>query len=183
MGDRPKPEPFGVNHPDFEDFWASPSPTQGQGIVTTPPRKRWSKRSLGLGVLAVAYTQVAVGFIATGGSSGLLEYGYAWARNAGAPADQIVGVIFIVAAVGMMVCAIGRRWKEQLAGVGFGLSTVPVIVHMMVCFIGMILGDLEPLQYQAALGSQVGIIFIMVLLHDWPDPSPMSSREPPKEMK
>src|SRR5690606_25990116 len=60
-----------------------------------PMKRRWSKRSLGLGLLAIAYLQVAVGFIATGGTSGLLEYGYRWARDAGAPADQIVGVIFI----------------------------------------------------------------------------------------
>ena len=175
-----RPERFGVSHPDFEDFWAAP--TQGQP-VSPPPKKRWSKRSLGLGLLAISYLQVAVGFIATGGTSGLLEYGYRWAREAGAPADQIVGVIFIVCAVGMVACAIARRWKEQLAGLGYGLATVPVTIHMMVCLIGVILGDLDALQYQAALGSQVGIIFILLMLHDWTDPSPVATPvEPPKEM-
>ncbi len=149
----------------------------------TAPKKRWSKRSLGLGLLAIAYLQVAVGFIATGGSSGLLEYGYRWARDAGAPADQIVGVTFIVAAVGMVACAIARRWKEQLAAVGYGLATLPVTIHMMVCFFGMILGDLNALQYQAALGSQIGIVVILLIMHDWPDPSPMMTAvEPPEEM-
>lgn len=150
----------------------------------SPVKRRWSKRSLGLSLLAVAYLQVAVGFIATGGSSGLLEYGYRWAREAGAPADQIVGVIFIVCAVGMVACAIARRWKEQLAGLGYGLATVPVTIHMMVCFFGMVLGDLNALQYQAALGSQVGIIIIMLLLHDWPDPPATTDTvAPPEEMK
>ncbi len=182
---RPTPEKFGVAHPDHEAFWSGEESPPSRRPLPPPPatfKRRWSKRSLGLGLLAIAYIQVAVGFIATGGSSGLLEYGYRWAREAGAPADQIVGAVFIVSAVGMLVCAVGRRWKEQLAGLGFGLAALPVTLHMAVCFYGMVLGDLDVLQYQAALGSQIGIIFILILLHDWPDPSPAAEPvDPPKE--
>lgn len=144
-------------------------------------KRRWSKRSLGLGLLAVAYLQVAVGFIATGGTSGLLEYGYAWARDAGAPADQIVGVIFIVAAVTMVVCAIVRARVETAAAIGFAAATVPVTLHMVTCCIGALVGDLNLLEYQSAFGSQIGIIVILLLLHDWPDPAPTPPTPPTRE--
>lgn len=141
-----------------------------------------SKRSLGLGLLAVAYLQVAVGFIATGGTSGLLEYGYAWARNAGAPADQIVGVVFIVAAVTMIVCAVARNWRERWGSIGYAAAVIPVTLHMVTCCIGAVVGDLNILQYQAAFGSQIGIVVILLLLHDWPDPpADALTTPPPKE--
>lgn len=139
-----------------------------------------SKRSLGLGLLAVAYLQVAVGFIATGGSSGLLEYGYRWARNAGAPADQIVGVVFIVAAVTMIICAVGRHWRERLGSIGYAVAVIPVTLHMVTCCVGAVTGDLNLLEYQAAFGSQIGIVIILLLLHDWPDP-PTLQTPPPEE--
>lgn len=130
-----------------------------------------SKRSLGLALLAVAYLQVAVGFIATGGTSGLLKYGYAWARDVGFPADQFVGVLFILAAVIMIVGAVGRRWRERLATIGYTAAVIPVTIHMVTCCVGAAIGDLNLLEYQSAFGSQIGIIVILILLHDWPDPS------------
>lgn len=143
--------------------------------------RRVSKRSLGLLLLAVAYLQVAVGFIATGGSSGLLTYGYAWARDAGFPADQFVGALFIAAALTMIVCGIGRHWHERWAAVGYSAAAVPVTVHMMTCCIGALTGDLNLLEYQSAFGSQIGIIFILLLLHDWPDPAPALPVPPSRE--
>lgn len=139
-----------------------------------------SKRSLGLVLLALPYVQVAVGFIATGGSSGLLQYGYAWARRI-VPMDAIVGWLFIAAAALMIGCAIARRWREHLAGLGYGIATVPVVVHMATCCVGAALGDLSLLEYQAALGSQIGIIVILLLLHDWPDPTPAPPTPPSRE--
>ena len=138
-----------------------------------------SKRSMGLVLLAVAYVQVAVGFIATGGTSGLLQYGYGWARAAGVPADQVVGVTFLVAAATMLVGGIGRRWRERLATIGYTAAVVPVTLHMMTCIVGAVVGDLQPLEYASAFGSQIGIIVVLFLLHDWPDPVRLPTTLPP----
>lgn len=144
--------------------------------------RRVSKRSLGLILLAIAYCQVAVGFIATGGTSGLLRYGYHWARSGGIPADDIVGWVFVTAAAAMIVTAVGRHWHEPLASIGYGAAVVPVTVHMVTCCIGALLGDLDLIEYMSAFGSQVGIVVILLLLHDWPDPrpaAPLPPEEPP----
>lgn len=131
-----------------------------------------SKRSLGLALLAVAYLQVAVGFIATGGTSGLLKYGYAWARDVGFPADQFVGILFIAAAAIMLIGAVGRRWNERLSTIGYTAAAVPGTVHMATCMVGAVTGDLNLLEYMSAFGSQIGLLAVLWVFHDWPDPAP-----------
>ncbi len=141
-----------------------------------------SRRSLGLGLLAIAYLQVSVGFIATGGTSGLLEYGYAWLRDAGIPGDQIAGVTFLFAALTMVITAIARHWYEPAAAIGYAIAAFAPALHMLICIVGALRGDLDPLEYQAALGSQIGIVVILILLHDWPDP-PRINPAPPTALE